>query len=110
MPHQASGSVTFLFTDVEGSTRLWERHPRAMKVAMAQHDRLLRTAIAASGGRVFRTVGDAFSAAFATAPAALTAALAAQRALYQESWGELGAVRVRVALHTGPAEERGDDY
>ena len=99
MPHRATGSATFLLTDVEGSTRLWERHPQAMKLAMARHDHILRAAIAASGGRIFRTAGDAFSAAFATAPAALTAALATQRALVQENWGELGAVRVRVALH-----------
>ena len=69
-----SGSVTFLFTDVEGSTRLWEAQPRAMSVALARHDALLHAAIESAGGTVFKTVGDAFCAAFPVPEAAIEAA------------------------------------
>ena len=68
-----SGTVTFLFTDIEGSTKRWEQHSEAMRAALARHDDILRSAIEANGGYVFKTVGDAFYAAFATAPAALAA-------------------------------------
>jgi class 3 adenylate cyclase/DNA-binding CsgD family transcriptional regulator len=110
MPSPPTGTVTFLFTDIEGSTRLWERYPDAMPAALARHDALLREALEAQGGYVFKTVGDAFCAAFATAPAALAAALTAQRALQAEPWGETGALQVRMALHTGAADERDGDY
>ncbi len=76
-----SGTVTFLFTDIEGSTRRWEQHQAAMREALARHDTTLRRAIEAHGGYVFRLEGDAFCAAFATASAALAAACAAQQAL-----------------------------
>jgi predicted ATPase/class 3 adenylate cyclase/Tfp pilus assembly protein PilF len=105
-----SGTVTFLFTDIEGSTRLWEQYSAEMSSALGRHDALLRRAIVANGGAVFKLVGDAFCAAFATAPASLAAALAAQRALQSEPWGELGQLRVRMALHTGVAVERDNDY
>src|SRR5215831_9963204 len=95
-----SGTVTFLFTDIEGSTRLWEEHPEAMRSVLARHDTLLRQAIEANNGTVFKTLGDAFCAAFATAPEALAAAVEAQLALHSELWpGELS-LRVRMALHT----------
>jgi predicted ATPase/class 3 adenylate cyclase len=110
VPRPPTGTVTFLFTDIEGSTKLWERHPEAMQSALSRHDDILREAIEERGGYVFKTVGDAFCAAFATASDALTAALAAQKALHAEEWGEGGEVRVRMALHTGAAEERGGDY
>jgi predicted ATPase/DNA-binding SARP family transcriptional activator len=105
-----TGTVTFLFTDIEGSTQLWERHPDAMRAAMARHDLLLRGAIESQGGTVFKTVGDQFCAAFPTAPDALAAALAGQRRLHAEAWQQVGALRVRMALHTGAAEEREGDY
>jgi predicted ATPase/class 3 adenylate cyclase len=106
-----TGTVTFLFTDIEGSTKLWERSAQAMQEALARHDELLRSAIEARGGYVFKTVGDAFCAAFGTASNALEAALAAQRALLEEDWTEeVGAIRVRMALHAGTAEERDGDY
>jgi predicted ATPase/class 3 adenylate cyclase len=101
-----SGTVTFLFTDIEGSTRRWDEQPDAMKHALARHDALLRECIERHGGHVFKTVGDAFHAAFATAPAALRAAVEGQRALTAEGWGEA----VRMALHTGSADERDGDY
>jgi class 3 adenylate cyclase len=105
-----SGTVTFLFTDIEGSTALWERHPTQMAAALVRHDEFLRTSVETSGGYVFKTVGDAFYAAFTTARQALEAALAAQRALFAEKWNEHTTVRVRIALHTGVAEERDGDY
>ncbi len=105
-----SGTVTFLFTDIEGSTHLWEQHPHAMPGALAHHDAILREATAAHGGVVFRTVGDAFCTAFASAPAALRAALAAQGALQDEPWGQTGPIRVRMAVHTGAVEIRDGEY
>jgi class 3 adenylate cyclase len=105
-----TGTVTFLFTDIEGSTKLWERHPEAMQAALARHDEILRGAIEQHGGYVFKTVGDAFCCAFPTAPDALEAALDAQRLLLKERWGESTPLRVRMALHMGAAEERDGDY
>jgi predicted ATPase/DNA-binding SARP family transcriptional activator len=105
-----TGTVTFLFTDVEGSTRHWEEHPEAMGEALARHDTLLRQAIESEGGVVFKTFGDQFCAAFASAPEALGAALAAQRRLGTQAWGEVGDLRVRMALHTGVADEREGDF
>jgi class 3 adenylate cyclase len=104
-----SGTVTFLFTDIEGSTRLWEYYPQAMRAALARHDALIRAA-EAHGGGVFKTVGDAFYAVFAAAADAAAAALAIQRALQCEPWGETGSLCVRVALHTGAAQTRDGDY
>jgi predicted ATPase/class 3 adenylate cyclase len=98
-----SGTVTFLFTDIEGSTALWERNRQAMGGAVERHLALLDAAIRAQGGIPFKTVGDAMQAAFPTAPAAVAAALAAQRALLAEDWGELGVLRVRMAVHVGEA-------
>ena len=109
----AASPVTFLFTDIEGSTKLWEQHPKAMGAALARHDALLRTAITGRRGRVFKTIGDAFCAAFVSAPDALAAALAVQAALAFQSTkeaGEMPPIRVRMALHTGLAEERDSDY
>jgi predicted ATPase/class 3 adenylate cyclase len=107
---QPSGTVTFLFTDIQGSTRLWEQFPQSMGGALARHDEILHEAIAAEDGYVFKTVGDAFCAAFHTAPNALTAALNAQIALSGESWPEGIHVAVRMALHSGAAEVRNSDY
>jgi predicted ATPase/DNA-binding SARP family transcriptional activator len=134
-PLPAGETLTFLFTDIEGSVRQWEEHPEAMSAALARHDTLLRQAIEAHGGVVFKRVGDAFCAVFATAPEALAAALAGQRALQAEPWGHdrgdarpanvprdsqrvisssghqvITPLRVRMALHTGAAEPREGDY
>jgi predicted ATPase/class 3 adenylate cyclase/Tfp pilus assembly protein PilF len=105
-----TGTVTFLFTDIEGSTRMWERSPQAMQAALARHDELLRRAIEERGGYVFKTVGDAFCCAFPTAPDALEAALDAQRLLLNERWAESDPLGVRMALHMGASEERDADY
>ncbi len=105
-----TGTVTLLFTDVEGSTRLWETEPEHMARALRRHDELLRTAIGQAGGYVFKTIGDAFCAAFATPQAALEAVLAAQLALAAETWPTRRPIRVRMSLHTGVCEERDNDY
>ena len=105
-----SGTVTLLFTDIEGSTQRWESHRAAMEAALARHDTLMREAIEAHGGYVFKTVGDAFCASFADASDAMSACISAQRALYAEDFSAVGGMRVRCALHTGEAVERDLDY
>ncbi len=105
-----SGTVTFLFTDIEGSTQLWEHYPEGMQRAFARQEAIFRQSMAGHGGYVYKMIGDAFQVAFQTAPGALAAALAAQRGLLAEDWDEIGALRVRMALHSGVTEERGDDY
>ena len=107
---QASGTLTFLFTDLESSTRLWEELPQAMKHALERHDAILRAAVEASDGHVVKTTGDGLMAVFASVPDAVTASLTAQRGLTDEQWGETGALRVRMGVHTGVAEARDDDY
>src|SRR5262249_52306653 len=109
-PTGPSGTVTFLLTDIAGSTRLWERYPELMGDAVARHEALLRQAVTEGGGVVFKTIGDAVCAAFADAVDALTAALAGQRALLAAAWGATGPLMVRMALHTGVVEERDGDY
>jgi tetratricopeptide (TPR) repeat protein len=105
-----SGTVTFLFTDIEGSTRLIEQHPDSMEEAQARHNALLKSAIDAHRGYVFQVVGDAFCSVFENPGDAASAALDAQRAIHGESWGKIGAMRVRMGLHTGNAEARDGDY
>jgi len=96
--------MTFLFTDVEGSTRLWDQNPRAMRSALARHDVILRSAIAGSDGSIVKSTGDGLMAVFAVPLAAVTAGIAAQRALLAEPWPEMCDIRVRLGIHTGEAE------
>jgi predicted ATPase/class 3 adenylate cyclase len=107
-----TGTVTFLFTDIEGSTQLWERHPQAMQAALAKHDALLDQAIANHGGQTVKRTGDGCHAVFAAALDSALAALAAQQAIAAEPWTgiEPDRLRVRMALHTGEAEAREGDY
>ena len=105
-----TGTVTLLFTDIEGSTRLWEAHAAAMRAALPRHDALVRQCIGAHAGHVFKTGGDAFCAAFHTASDAVAAALDAQRALHCEPWPGDAKLRVRMALHSGAVELRDGDY
>jgi predicted ATPase/class 3 adenylate cyclase len=104
-----TGIVTFLFTDIEGSTRLWETRHAAMQQALAHHDAILRDAIEANDGYVVKTTGDGAHAAFVIAADAIAACLAAQRALKAHAWGELS-LKSRMALHSGTSEQRGGDY
>ncbi len=106
-----TGTVTFLFTDIEGSTKRWEHYPQQMQSALARHDLVLRQAIDAYGGNVFKTVGDAFCAVFSTPLDALSSAISSQQALNAEQWDpNIGSLRVRMALHVGIAQERDGDY
>jgi predicted ATPase/class 3 adenylate cyclase len=105
-----TGTVTFLFTDLEGSTRLWEEHPDSMRAALARHDELLDAAIAGRGGHVVKTTGDGFLAAFGDAADAVGAAVDAQLALADEPWADTGALKVRMGVHSGAAELRDGDY
>jgi predicted ATPase/class 3 adenylate cyclase len=105
-----TGTVTFLFTDLEGSTRLWEEQAVAMTEALARHDDILRTAVEHHGGSVVKTTGDGVHAVFATAPDALDAAVEAQRMLVAERWCTEDAPKVRMGVHTGAAQVRDGDY
>ena len=105
-----TGTVTFLFTDIEGSTERWDIHREAMLAAVQRHDAIGHAAMDAHGGYVFKTLGDAFCVAFARTDAAVSAALDFQRALAAEDFSAVGGLRVRAALHTGAADERGGDY
>jgi predicted ATPase/class 3 adenylate cyclase len=105
-----SGIVTFLFTDIEGSTRLWERDANAMWAATARHNEILSEVIAEYHGHHFKTIGDAYLAAFAEPVDAITAAVAGQRILAAEQWSETGPIRVRMAIHLGEATPVGGDY
>jgi class 3 adenylate cyclase len=103
-----TGVVTFLLTDIEWSTRLWERRPDSMRSALARHDEIVRKAVAANGGTVFATAGDGFAAAFWSPADAVSAALMAR--LSEEPWRGDAGIRVRAALHVGVADERDGDY
>jgi predicted ATPase/class 3 adenylate cyclase/DNA-binding CsgD family transcriptional regulator len=106
----ASGTVTLLFTDIEGSIRLWEADSEAMAEASARHNRIVREQIEVAGGRVFKAVGEEFRAVFADPAAALASAVAVQRAAGTERWPPGLPIRVRMALHSGACLKRGGDY
>ena len=110
MTELPSGTVTFLFTDLEGSTRLWEAHPEAMREALARHDLVVEDAIGRHGGTVFSRMGDGVAAAFASAPEALAAAVDAQLGLSSQTWGVTGPLRARVGIHTGEGVLVGEQY
>lgn len=106
----AGNAFTFIFTDIEGSSRLWERFPEAMARALARHDALMREHAERCHGHVFKTVGDAFCIAFSEPPDALSMAHGVQKALAEEPWQDIEPLRIRMGLHTGPAELRDEDY
>ena len=104
-----TGTVTFLFTDIESSTGLAHEHPETWETARARHHSILRETIEANQGHVFQIIGDSFCAAFHTAGDAIKAAIKAQQNLQNESWGEV-VIRVRMGIHTGEAEIHGQEY
>jgi predicted ATPase/class 3 adenylate cyclase len=108
MDRLPTGTVTFLFTDIEGSTQLWEKYPGAMKDALAAHDSILRAAIESNGGQVIKTTGDGIHGVFEKAIDAVHATLAAQRA-FKGPICDMH-IKVRMGLHTGEAELRASDY
>jgi predicted ATPase/class 3 adenylate cyclase len=105
-----TGNITFLFTDIERSSQLWEQHPQAMGRALARHDAIMQSVFQEHEGYVFKTIGDAFCVAFSDATRAVLASLAVQRELAAEAWEETGPLRVRMALHSGETDERDGDY
>ena len=105
-----SGTVTLVFTDVEGSVRLWEADREVMAEASARYDRIVREQIEGADGQVFKMVGEALRAVFADPAAALASAVAVQRAVDAEAWPPGSPVRVQVALHSGTCVERDGDY
>jgi class 3 adenylate cyclase len=105
-----SGTVTLLFTDVQGSTALWDTERDAMAAALRRHDEVVRDAIEQAGGYVFKTAGDSFCAAFSAARSGLDAALTAQRNLARQPWPTSRPILVRMGLHSGVCEERDGDY
>ncbi|MGW8226376.1 MAG: nSTAND1 domain-containing NTPase, partial [Anaerolineales bacterium] len=104
------GTVTFLYTDIQGSTPLWESNPRAMQDALAHHNTYLHEAIEAYGGTVYKVIGDAFQAAFGNPVRAVESALEAQRKLKAGPWGEIGPLQVRMGIHVGQAELIDNEY
>jgi len=110
VPELPSGTVTFVFTDLEGSTRLWEDHPSAMRGALARHDEILRASVERHGGHVVKTTGDGLHAVFSRAQDAVAAAVGGQQALRAETWPATGPLLVRVGIHTCEAELRDGDY
>ncbi len=110
MANLPAGTVTFLFTDIEGSTRLLQEHPREMGAALSRHHDLLREAVEASGGIVFETLGDGVYACFKRASDGLMAAITGQRVIHAQDWGAIGEIRVRMGLHTGDVEVHGEHY
>jgi predicted ATPase/class 3 adenylate cyclase len=105
-----SGTVTFLFTDIEGSTASWESDPSGMARSLARHDEILTAAVERHAGVVFSFSGDGFAAAFSRAADALMAALESQQALQSKQWTDGPPVRVRMGVHTGEVEERDGNY
>ena len=104
------GLVALLFTDVEGSTRLWAADAESMSASLRMHEGIVREAVASHGGVVFATAGDSFAVAFSRASAAVEAAVEIQRALADAAWGEGPVLRVRVGIHVGECEERDGNY
>src|SRR5262245_42191195 len=110
MAELPSGTVTFVFTDLEVSTRLWDQEPDAMRDALERHDVILREATARHEGHVVKGRGDGVHAVFSTAEAALRAAIDAQVTFEAERWTVSEPLRVRIGIHTGVAELRDSDY
>jgi predicted ATPase/class 3 adenylate cyclase len=106
-----TGTLTFLFSDIEGSSQLWERYPRAMQAAVIRHNDLLRTAIEQHGGHVVKFRGDGVFAVFVEAQKGALAALTAQESLVAEPWSEdIGQLKIRIGVHTGAAVMQDYDY
>lgn len=107
---KATRTLTFLFTDIEGSTGLWERFPESMKSSLERHDAILRSAVEGDAGEVVKTTGDGVMAVFGSTRDGLRACLSAQLALANEPWNEAGPLQVRMGLHAGEAAASGGDY
>lgn len=105
-----TGTVTFAFSDIEGSSMLWAQHRQPMAAAVARHDEIIRACVVAHRGYVFATGGDSFGVAFHRANDAIAWAAAVQDQISVEAWPPDSPIRVRIGMHTGEADERGGDY
>ncbi len=110
VPQPPTGTITLFFSDIEGSSQLWENQPQHMSSALQRHEEILTATFAETGGHIFKTVGDAFCVAYSRASQALAAAAAIQLAIDQETWPADITLRLRIGLHSGECEERGGDY
>lgn len=107
----AQGLLTFAFTDIVGSTQLWERVPEAARQAVARHYEIVRDAVSSNHGTIFKTVGDACCCVFDAPVDAVNASIAIQRGLESERWPkDAGSLRVRIGIHSGPAIVEAGDY
>jgi len=109
MNSQPSGTVTFLFTDIEGSTKLAQGHPDQWESLRARHHAILQSSMDAHNGYVFQIIGDAFCVAFHTASDGLNAAIDAQRSFQTEDWDDTP-IKVRMGIHTGEAQSHNNEY
>ena len=105
-----TGVVTFLFTDLEDSTHLWEEYPTEMKSALARHDSILESSVDQGKGKIVKMTGDGLHAVFNSPLDAIQAVVSAQKALLAAEWGNTGTLRVRMTLHSGEAQFRDGDY
>ena len=103
-----SGTVTFLFTDIEGSTKLWEKYPEKMKSALAKHDSILKDAVESNKGHIIKTTGDGIHAVFSTVIDAIKASIESQHNLANQTNNP--SIKIRIGIHTGEAELRDGDY
>ena len=110
MAEMPTGTVTFLFTDIEGSTRLWNQHPERMDSVIANHDRELREIVEAHSGVVFKTVGDALYTVFRQTLSAISASIALQLFMQEKEWDIAEKLKIRIGIVTGEAHLRGEDY
>lgn len=110
MAEMPTGTVTFLFTDIEGSTRLWNQHPERMDSVIANHDRELREIVEAHSGFVFKTVGDALYTVFRQTLSAISASIALQLFMQEKEWDIAEKLKIRIGIVTGEAHLRGEDY
>lgn len=101
---------TFMFTDIQGSTRLWEEHEQAMGAVLARHDRVVEAAVTDAGGQIFKHMGDGIAASFPDPRSAAQAAIRAQVEIDSTDWGVVGELRARMGIHAGPAQQRGTDF
>ena len=112
MHNLPTGTVTFLFTDIENSTPLWEQHPEAMKSALAKHDAILKEVVESNNGQIIKSTGDGIHAVFSTAVDAVNASVKAQQRIQNSEIPKTSefSLQVRMGIHTGEAELRNDDY
>jgi predicted ATPase/class 3 adenylate cyclase len=110
MGEQVAGTLTFVFTDIEGSTRRWQRHGDAMRDALERHDSIVADVIEGAGGRIFKHTGDGVCAVFGSSSAAVEAAVELQRRIAADDWTSVDGIEVRIAVHTGEATSRDGDY